>query len=176
MISIRQATARDRQASRALHEASWRSAYRPFVPPVALEAPLEANMAARWGTWPEERLVLAAFEGDALLGFSAVVWERPALLDNLHVAPPRKGQGIGARLLSATAAHVSAAGGTALRLEVIAANAPSRGFYRKMGGHEGRIYGETLLGHPIMVAPFLWEDAALSRLAQQFDQDAGKGA
>jgi ribosomal protein S18 acetylase RimI-like enzyme len=52
----------------------------------------------------------------------------------LYVRPDRQGRGIGRRLVQAVAAHLAQGGMSALRVEVLAANAPARRFYEALGG------------------------------------------
>ncbi len=54
----------------------------------------------------------------------------------LYVLPARRGQEIGRSLLRAAAACLAERGFTELRISVLSANLPARGFYRAMGGGE----------------------------------------
>jgi GNAT superfamily N-acetyltransferase len=80
------------------------------------------------------------------------------LVDNLHVAPERKGEGLGSRLLSEVARWLCAAHeGAPLHLEVYAPNADALGFYARKGGVEVARYRETPPGgHEVDVARLRW--------------------
>jgi ribosomal protein S18 acetylase RimI-like enzyme len=56
-----------------------------------------------------------------------------AYIQDFYVAPDVRGTGVAAQLLAATAAYVSAGGGTYLRLSVAASNAAAQRFYRRNG-------------------------------------------
>ncbi len=75
-------------------------------------------------------------DGARLVGAAMVLWRRggrSARLYTLAVAPDARGRGVGTRLLSACEAAAAAAGCAAMRLEVRAANAGARAFYRGRG-------------------------------------------
>ncbi|WP_299748614.1 GNAT family N-acetyltransferase [uncultured Tateyamaria sp.] len=175
-VRLRRAGPEDAPALAALHARSWRASYAPYVSAEALGTPLDDNMRARWDSWPADRLILLAEDGDAVLGFAAVVRQDVPLLDNLHVDPDARSGGIGARLLKMMAACLAEEGATALRLIVIADNARARHFYVRMGGQKGTPIDETLLGATVRMVPFRWSGAAFDILAADFDCQAGKDA
>ena len=134
----------DPEALARLHVASWRSAYRGLLPDAFLDGPLEENRRALWrqrAALPSSLrpVVLTARAGGTLVGFACVLagadsqWG--ALLDNLHVSPELRGQGIGARLF-AMVRDGGYPGGTRARLHlwVLEANAAARRFYERHGG------------------------------------------
>ncbi|WP_415920333.1 GNAT family N-acetyltransferase [Tateyamaria sp. SN6-1] len=165
--SVRAAVPGDAQALRALHTASWRASYGPFVPADALGAPLDATMQARWGTWPADRLIRVAERDGAMLGFGAVERGAVPLLDNLHVHPDARSGGVGASLLRAICAALAKEGAEALRLIVIAANPRARAFYRKLGGVEAAPVDDTLLGHPVRMVPVRFSGGDFTALSQE---------
>ncbi|WP_299546174.1 GNAT family N-acetyltransferase [uncultured Tateyamaria sp.] len=173
---IREAKPADRLAPAVLHAASWRSAYAPFVPPEALGAPLDANMEARWGTWPADRLILLAERAGAVVGFAAVVPGDVPLMDNLHVDPRIRGGGIGQKLFAAMVKRLHTDGAQALRLEVLEGNTGARRFYRLLGGVEGASHTDILLGHSVAMLPVQWSAPAFAALVQEFAVAAGKDA
>jgi ribosomal protein S18 acetylase RimI-like enzyme len=78
----------------------------------------------------------------------------------LYVRPDRRGEGFGASLLRAGAGALAERGFSAVRLEVLTANLPARGFYQAMGGREigrGTVDEE---GHPLPVTVYGWSDIA----------------
>ncbi|MEL6889491.1 MAG: GNAT family N-acetyltransferase [Pseudomonadota bacterium] len=166
-LQIRAATLEDAGALSILHAASWRASYAPFVQAEALGAPLDAAMAARWGTWPADRLILVAERGGALLGFGAVVRGQVPLLDNLHVSPDARSGGIGATLLRSVCKALAVEGARTLRLNVIEANPRARWFYRRLGGVEGPAVDDTLLGHMVRMVPAHFPEAVFAGLSQE---------
>ena len=166
-VEVRHATPADVAALMAVHSASWRASYGPFVPKDALGAPLEANMKHRWIPWPQDRLILLAEEAGAVLGFGAVEWRDGPLLDNLHVRPEARGAGVGETLLRAICRALAGQGAAALRLVVIEANPGARRFYRRLGGVEGSAVDDTLLGHPVRMVPVRFDGADFDALIQE---------
>jgi GNAT superfamily N-acetyltransferase len=89
---------------------------------------------------PEVDAVFLAEAAGEPVGFACIRLEAGSagpLLDNLHVVPDRKGEGIGRRLIEAAAAWlVGKDPEAALQLGVWADNAPARRFYARLGGRE----------------------------------------
>ena len=166
-MQVRAATPADAAALSSLHAASWRASYAPFVPAEALGAPLDAAMTARWGTWPADRLILAAERDGALLGFGAVVRGQVPLLDNLHVSPDARSGGIGAALFRSVCKALAAEGARTLRLIVIEANPDTRRFYRRLGGVEGPVVDDTLLGQKVRMVPVHFPEPVFAGLSQE---------
>jgi GNAT superfamily N-acetyltransferase len=81
-----------------------------------------------------------------------------ALLDNLHVAPERKGGGLGSALLAGVARWlVEDHGGAPLSLEVYAWNAAALRFYERKGGIEAARYVERVPGgREVEVVRYRW--------------------
>jgi ribosomal protein S18 acetylase RimI-like enzyme len=86
----------------ALQTESWRSTYRGLLPDSYLDGPIVADRERHWRKMLSEdarhRIFLAKDNGD-VAGFVCVLLdEEPAWgarLDNIHVKPALKGQGIG---------------------------------------------------------------------------------
>jgi hypothetical protein len=169
-MAIRRAAAADWIAVGTIHAASWRTAYRGIYPDAYLddEAPEE-----RRGFWlgalaemdPELDVVLLAEDESGPVGFACVRRKAdPAgpLLDNLHVLPDRKGQGIGRRLVAAAAAWlVEKEPEAALQLGVWKDNVAARRFYARLGGREVEEFElPTEGGGKARQIRVLWERAA----------------
>jgi ribosomal protein S18 acetylase RimI-like enzyme len=142
-LTYRSASAADAEAIASLHVASWRDAYRDFVPAAFLEA---QDVAARTAYWREQLAtpgvaVLLAESINGLAGFCACgpardahganppAWE----IYNLHVSPQARSRGIGARLFADAAERGALAGYKHLTLWVIAPNLAARRFYARHG-------------------------------------------
>jgi ribosomal protein S18 acetylase RimI-like enzyme len=136
---LRRAHRRDASAIAALHAASWRSAYRDVLPARRLGPPLDDDRRRRWRSMLARArardVVLVADDGERLLGFIAVwVDARGAYIDNLHVDPARRGNGIGAALLRKAARHLVRTGTRQAVLWVYVANTEAVRFYERQGG------------------------------------------
>ena len=92
----------------------------------------EGMLTRLWKT--DGGVILAAGEGDALLGY---VWARFVLdegeIGNIAVAPERRRCGVGAALLEALFAESERRGAAVLRLEVRESNLAARRLYEKNG-------------------------------------------
>ncbi|MGE5157357.1 MAG: GNAT family N-acetyltransferase [Gemmatimonas sp.] len=143
-IIIRPATEADAAAIAAIHAASWRDAYAHILAAEFLSGDVEDDRRAVWSQrlrdQPSAQLVNIAFDpaGRArafVCSYCDVdpVWG--SLIDNLHVLPQARGQGIGERLLRAAVAQLSErASGFGLHLWVFEANVAGLRFYTRMGG------------------------------------------
>jgi ribosomal protein S18 acetylase RimI-like enzyme len=94
------------------------------------------------------RIMLLAEDADGLAGFVSLFLAADPQwgthVDNLHVRPGLKGQGLGRRLLGAAARLALAeAPGQGLDLFVYTANTAARGFYARLGGADVTEWLET---------------------------------
>ncbi|WP_033373283.1 GNAT family N-acetyltransferase [Sandarakinorhabdus sp. AAP62] len=144
-MTFRPATAADAAAIAALHTASWQTAYAHILAANWLANDLAADRQRVWSdrfTAPDPAMrVLLAEDHDGLAGFVCIFLAADpqwgSHVDNLHVRPGLKGQGLGRRLLAAAARiALSETPGLGLDLHVYAANTAARGFYRRLGGLE----------------------------------------
>lgn len=153
-----------------IQTASWQSAYRGLVSDAFLDGKVPGLMARKWSHLPgPDWIVLVVRESDEVAGFAALEMshEDGPYVDNLHVRPDRRGRGYGRALMAVMASRVIAAGGDRIWLTVIRENAPTRAFYRAIGGVEGADGHDDLHGQKIMSRPVVWDDlgalAALGR-------------
>lgn len=141
------ATYADHLALGQLHAQSWQVAYRGLYTDAYLAGPVLPDRQAVW----EARLskpapnqwVCLAEDAEGLAGFVCAYLHEDArygtLVDNLHAAPHRRGQGLGTQLLARAAAWAQAHGSSGLYLWVYEANLPARRFY----DHLGAVHQET---------------------------------
>ncbi|MEM8592749.1 MAG: GNAT family N-acetyltransferase [Pseudomonadota bacterium] len=155
----REAGAADLAGICAVHIASWRDAYRPYLPATYLAEPVARDLGELWTELTEDDLVLVAEAQGALLGFVAFRLGAAGgpLLDNLHVDPARRGLGAGGVLMRAGAAALAARGYQSFWLTVIEQNAAARRFYKRHGGREGPPFQERLKGNPVTVRKVSWD-------------------
>lgn len=158
----------DAEAIADLHTRSRQIAYRGLYGDAYLDNELfEVSRRVwreRFETFdPARDLILAAMEGGGPVGLAYASFrlkpEVGALLDNLHVAPERKGGGLGSALLAGVARWLVAEHpGASLCLEVYAPNVAALGFYRRKGGVEVERYAEMVPGgREVEVARYWWE-------------------
>lgn len=171
-ILVRLGTSRsDADALADLHTRSRQVAYRGLYGDAYLDETLfevsRASWRARFTDFdPANDLILAAMEDGAPIGLAYASFrlkpEVGALLDNLHVAPERKGGGLGSRLLAEVARWlVDEHGGAPLHLEVYAPNAAALDFYVRKGGVEVARYAETVPGgREVDVVRYRWAEPA----------------
>lgn len=144
MITLRPITPSDVASVAALHAASWRSAYRGIVRDDFLDGDLIANRQALWSrrlgtelTGSPASFGFLAWSDDAPVGFAYAYPGADAklgcLIDNLHVLPSCKGQGIGSRLLEEVGRQqLAQRGDERLHLCVFEANVAARRFYESL--------------------------------------------
>ncbi|MFG6430214.1 GNAT family N-acetyltransferase [Roseateles sp. LYH14W] len=143
LVTLRPMRAEDADTVAALHATSWRSAYRGMLTDDFLDNQVVADRQAVWrerlqgpATAPAFGVVAEDAKGQ-MIGFTYVllhhdpVWG--SLIDNLHVLPEHKGDGIGRRLLQAVAKQLGTEHTRPCFLWVLDANEPAKRFYARMG-------------------------------------------
>lgn len=143
-ILFRDADIADASAIASLHVASWRDAYAAILDPAFLAGPIEADRLDVWRgrltNPPPGLLVQAALAPNQdLIGFVCAYRDQDprwgSLVDNLHVAPGRRGGRIGERLLRGAARRLIAQNAQeGLHLWVFEANTAGLRFYQRLGG------------------------------------------
>ncbi len=158
---IRRAQALEFPTLARLQIRSWQDAYRGILADDYLDHRVEPDLLARWAEIRPagDDLILVA-EQDGITGF-LTVWCRPApFIDNLHVVPSRRSEGIGQRLMQAAAAQLVDRGYTTVHLWVAAGNHRAIAFYRRLGGRLGQRQIQRLYGQDIAAIEVTWDDLA----------------
>jgi GNAT superfamily N-acetyltransferase len=141
-LPIRIATRADAGAIAELHALSWRTAYRGSLSDAYLAGDIVADRLNVWTQRLEapsaNQYVAVLVEAEQLLGFACAQGgydpQRGTLLENIHVRPELKRQGIGKRLIADVAAWCATErSGEGLYLWVLEANKPARRFYERLG-------------------------------------------
>jgi len=158
----RRATAADAEAIAGLHIASWQAAYRGVLSDAFLDSqdPGERTEAWRDRLATPETIVLVDEDPDGMLGFCACGPSRDADADrtavweiyNLHVAPARRGSGIGSRLFDAGVTLGRERGARELTLWVVVENGPARRFYERRGMQPDGAHQTHAVGPRAMLA------------------------
>src|SRR5215475_5751966 len=143
-VTIRSAVEGDAAAIAAIHTASWRDAYAGILAAEFLNGDIETNRLDLWsrrlGERPPSQLVdVACDPTGAMMAFACSFREADArwgsLVDNLHVSPRFRGQGVGEKLLQNMVAQLAASDSdSGLHLWVFEANAAALRFYERLGG------------------------------------------
>jgi ribosomal protein S18 acetylase RimI-like enzyme len=153
---VRAARRADIEEIARLHIASWRAAYRPFVPGDLLDTQdLDERRELFTRRFDDGMRFFVDDSVGALRGFVSL---GPALDDdldarrvwtvhNLHVSPELRGRNLGAALLEAATSAAAEAGAEAITLWVIEGNTAARRFYERHGMRcDGRVKIDRLLG------------------------------
>jgi ribosomal protein S18 acetylase RimI-like enzyme len=143
-ITIRSATEADAAEIAAIHTASWRDAYAGILAAEFLNGDIESDRLDLWsrrlGERPPSQLVdVACDTTGTMVAFACSYCEADArwgsLVDNLHVLPHLRGQGVGEKLLQSMVAQLAARQSDAgLHLWVFEANVAALRFYQRLGG------------------------------------------
>jgi ribosomal protein S18 acetylase RimI-like enzyme len=149
-----------------LHAKSWQVAYKGILSDDYLDNQVLSNRLQVWterfAKRQNNRFIYVAVDNQIVKGFVCVYGNDDpkwgALIDNLHVLPELKGQGIGKRLMDEAAKWVSEKyPNPNFYLWVYEDNHASRGFYEKMGGKnvELAVY-ENADGSSSNVLRYVW--------------------
>jgi GNAT superfamily N-acetyltransferase len=170
-MSIRVAELADANTVAQLHTHSWRTAYRGILRDDFLEGPLQENRRALWQSRlaaldrADQFVLVDEHEGlvrGFACGFLDADSEWGCLLDNLHVVPELKGQGLGRQLMRAVAQRVLQSDSTRrLHLWVYEQNLAARGFYERLGGVITVRHAEPALdGTAVYAVRYCWSELA----------------
>lgn len=141
VITVRGARASDAEAIAAVHDASWRDAYRGIIPGRELER-MVAHRGPKW--WLTairrgSRLSVLDFH-DAIGGYASYGRNRvPSLpfegeIFELYLAPEFQGLGFGRRLFHAARRDLADHGYRSLLVWALSDNERAVSFYAKLGG------------------------------------------
>jgi ribosomal protein S18 acetylase RimI-like enzyme len=163
VIGIRRAAEADRTAIAAIHAQSWRDAYRGVLPDALLDGEIDRIMRDRWeeqAILPEDAVLVAEQDG-GIVGFCATWDGASAYIDNLHVRGEARSQGIGRRLLAATARHFLDLGRRRAHLHVVATNHRARALYVALGGRPAGIEDKNLYGTIVPNERIEWDEVGV---------------
>ncbi len=143
-VTFRPARLADSQRIASLHTISWRDAYRGILPAAYLAGPIVDERVTHWQSRlsspgaNRHYVLLAEVEGTLIAFVCVMLDEEPrwgACLDNLHVLPKLRNQGLGRQLFSRAAQWVmSNEPGWPIHLWVFEANDEARWFYDALSG------------------------------------------
>jgi len=170
-MTIRMAELADANAVAQLHTHSWQTAYRGILRDDFLEGPLRENRRALWhGRLSElnraDQFVLVDEHEGEIRGFACGFLDADpewgCLLDNLHVVPELKGQGLGRQLMKEVAGRVLHSTSTGrLHLWAYEQNLAARRFYEQLGGVITLRHAEPALdGTQVNAVRYCWSELA----------------
>jgi len=178
-VEVRKATEADLPGIAALHIQSWRSAYAGILSTEFLGEPLEREFTCYWRDVDlRTGDVVQVVENGGLCGFIAV-WCRPLpYIDNLHVKPSLRSQGIGSTLLISAAEELLARGHKTAYLWVFESNQKAVQFYEQLGGVKMEEVPQDIFGHKITSLKIVWNDLTVitTRLKKPSLDDNGIGS
>lgn len=142
-MKTRIAVPADAAAIAELHAESWRVAYRGMLKDDYLDRTIFAERQALWEerfrSSPSNQFVVVAETTGGVTGFACIYGGEDAtwgsFLDNLHVAPDQKRQGVGTVLMADVAAwSLRSWPAKGMYLWVLESNTSAMRFYEKLGG------------------------------------------
>jgi ribosomal protein S18 acetylase RimI-like enzyme len=143
-VTIRSAVEADAADIAAIHTASWRDAYAGILAPEFLNGDIETDRLDLWSRRlseppPSQLVDVARHATGAMVAFACSYHDADArwgsLVDNLHVLPRLRGQGVGEKLLQSMVAQLAAReSDSGLHLWVFEANVAGLRFYERLGG------------------------------------------
>jgi ribosomal protein S18 acetylase RimI-like enzyme len=174
---IRTACEADREAIAEVQTESWKDTYAKELPASYREHRLGVDHARHWATvvMEESDVVLVAETsqrptGARIDGFIAV-WCRPEpFIDNLHVRPSCRSQGLGGALMRDAVRRLVQAGHKSAYLWVVASNSDAIRFYQRLGGVESARADKDLFEHPAPHIKMTWTDLSVPGLQERAPQ------
>jgi GNAT superfamily N-acetyltransferase len=170
LISVRPAEPADATAIGAVHVAAWRSAYPGILPDSYLARLSPTRLALQYraaiGSGAVVMVAAARGPGPRIVGFATAGAARTAGLgdgevETLYVLDDYREQGVGRRILQATAAQLAASGCRSVFVWVLREN-PSRWFYSRLGGQAAAEGQTRLAGVALDQVAYAWDP--ISRL------------
>ncbi len=165
-MHYRLATSADITAIAQLHALSWQQAYRGMLDDDFLDNHVQENRQVAWqarlSVENPAQFVMVAADAVGLTGFVCLFLDVDpdygALLDNLHVAPHRHGQGIGKTLMQHAMAWLAEqAPQSAMHLWVFANNEGAIRLYQRLGGViEGEKIETNFGTQPVRALRIVW--------------------
>jgi len=167
MVQFRPASENDAQAIAALHAKSWQQNYRGALSDEFLdnEAPPERLKVweSRLKNHNPNQIVIVAENDQKIIGFVCAFLnhnqEFGSLVDNLHVASHRHGEGIGCRLMNLAAKEIdNRLPNSNMYLWVLEQNKGAIKFYEALGGKKIETVEEIDIGDQIVIkSRYYWK-------------------
>lgn len=160
---VKEASQQDALAIAHLHALSWRNTYRNILSDAFLDSDLESERKKFWSdnfkTQTPQEFVLVAELDKKIVGFIAM--KKPeygyeAFIDNLHVHPDMKGQGVGKGLMKAMAEKLLQSRIKTAYLWVLDGNTKAEEFYKRRGATPADRAIEQFGNERVSQTRFVW--------------------
>lgn len=163
VISIRAARPSDASALAAVHDVSWREAYRGIIPGLALERMI-AYRGPQW--WrrvtgrPRNLIVLDL--GDRIAGYASFGASRSLSLpqqgeiDELYLDPVFQGLGLGTQLFATARRELAARRWKGLLVWALQDNERACRFYERLGGRQSAMEAIRVGGTPLVRVAYVF--------------------
>ena len=170
-ISLQDASFSDYPSIAKLHAENWKRHYRGIYSDEFLDHEVETDRLNIWrqrlaAPAPDQQIIIAR-QDESIVGLACFYLnEHPQFgtyLDNLHVALPMQGSGIGKRLMRACAQRIlDKADNKAMYLWVFEANINARRVYDRLGGEDFETEErQTEDGSKAVIHRFVWRDVSI---------------
>ena len=141
---------------------SWQDTYADVLPAAYLADQVTEDLKRHWNEvtiQPED--IIRVAEDKGIIGFIAV-WCRPdAYIDNLHVKPANRSQGIGSKLMASAARHMLRQGHSSAYLWVAQKNRRAIQLYERLGGVRTESALKNIFGHEVPSIKMVWPDISM---------------
>ena len=177
-MTIREATPGDAAGIAQVHVESWRTTYPGIMPQEHLDALSVTEREQTWqGILSPDRAdhnctFVAETESGEIIGFANGGKERKgdpeytSELYMLYLLQSYQGQGLGRRLMQATAKRLHDEGYSTLMLWTHVRN-PARGFYEALGGIPARSTQRIIKGIAYDDVGYCWDEVAFMKLLKE---------
>ena len=149
----------DRPHIAALQTESWKDCYADVLPEGYLTNQLAEDLKRHWDMvqiQPKDIVMVA--EAEEIIGFISV-WCRPnPFIDNLHVKPSQRSQGIGSTLMTEATRQMMRQGHKTAYLWVVETNTQAIRLYKRLGGICTDRKLKDLFGHAVPNIKMEWPD------------------
>jgi ribosomal protein S18 acetylase RimI-like enzyme len=166
-VHLRDASAEDSPGIARVHVRTWQSAYRGLLAEDFLGSLSEASRQGRWREILAQPgstgFTLVAEQDGQIVGFASAGPERSGDPNHtgevyaIYVLPGRQHEGIGQRLIQASARRLVEAGLASMLVWVLSEN-PSRKFYEALGGKFLREQSIEIGSQTLMETAYGWTD------------------
>lgn len=172
MFVIRPAKVGDASAIAQVQVDTWRTAYKDLMSAETLANMSVEQSTANWqhGIQRDGRICYVATVDDVVVGFAYGARCRDEALEAqgfdgeiyaLYVRDAQQNNGVGRRLINASAQELYATGYTSMAIWVLKSNMPARGFYEKMGGIFIEEKTINVRGQDLVEVAYGWADLSV---------------